>query len=144
MTLRPGRAADAAPMARILRDWKDASPWMPDLHTPEEDHDFCAFLLDGQDVTVLCLPDVQGFLSRDGQEVTALYLAPGVRGQGHGRALLDLAKAQAARLTLWTFQANTGAISFYQRAGFAELRRTPGEGNEEQLPDVQMIWVGGA
>ncbi len=71
--------------------------------------------------------------------ITALYLAPPARNRGLGKALLDLAKTEAERLTLWTFQANHQAQRFYQREGFAESRRTAGE-NDENLPDIQFVW----
>ncbi|MEO5621323.1 MAG: GNAT family N-acetyltransferase, partial [Cypionkella sp.] len=71
--------------------------------------------------------------------ITALYLTPQARNRGLGKALLDRAKAEAERLTLWTFQANHQAQRFYLREGFAESRRTAGD-NEENLPDIQFVW----
>ena len=61
------------------------------------------------------------------------------RRQGHGRALLDHAKARADRLSLWTFEANREALAFYAAQGFAETARTDGD-NEEGLPDVRLEW----
>jgi ribosomal protein S18 acetylase RimI-like enzyme len=53
-----------------------------------------------------------------------LYLAPSVRGQGVGRAMVESAIAEARRRdarTLWveTQTINYGAIRFYERVGFA-------------------------
>jgi len=45
-------------------------------------------------------------------------------------------------LSLWAFAANHGAIAFYGRAGFVEVLRTDGSGNEERQPDVRMRWPG--
>ena len=50
------------------------------------------------------------------------------------------AKARSPRLELWTFQANTRARAFYAREGFAEVKLTDGQGNDEELPDVRMVW----
>ena len=54
-----------------------------------------------------------------------------------------LAKAGRDRLELWTFQANTRAIAFYRREGFVEAARTDGSGNDEKLPDLRLVWIGG-
>jgi ribosomal protein S18 acetylase RimI-like enzyme len=62
------------------------------------------------------------------------------RGQGIGSDLLRQAQAAAPALTLWTFQANTGAQRFYLRHGFREALRTQGEANDEGLPDIRYEW----
>ena len=60
-----------------------------------------------------------------------------------GRGLLGRAMSEnPGGLLLWAFVANGRAIAFYERAGFVELRRTDGSGNEEGVPDVQMRWTG--
>ena len=83
---------------------------------------------------------ILGFIARNGEEIDALFVAAPERGQGVGVALLDDAKARANRLELWTFQRNTGAQKFYEREGFAEVTRSDGAGNQEQLPDVRYAW----
>ena len=83
-----------------------------------------------------------GFLSRQAQDIQALYLAPTARGQGVGRELLGLAKEHSDSLGLWTFQANMRARRFYTQNGFIEDQMTDGQGNDEKLPDVHMSWVG--
>jgi GNAT superfamily N-acetyltransferase len=143
MTLRPATPADAPAMARILRGWADQTGWMPGLHRPDEDVGFCAHLVATHAVSVLDLSGPRGFLARDRAEIVALFLAPQVRGLGHGTALLDRAKAASDHLSLWTFSANPGAIAFYRRNGFAELAQSDGRGNEERMPDVRMAWQRG-
>ena len=140
MTLRAAIPADAPAIAAILGGWVHETPWMPKLHTPEEDRWFAGHLIATQAVTVLDLPPVAGFLARDGGVISALYLSPAARGQGHGARLLAAARADCEVLTLWTFQANAGARRFYARAGFVEVAMTDGAGNDEGLPDVQMRW----
>ena len=129
-------------MGRILSDWIDATTWMPRLHTRDEDMGFCLHLLDTTDVLILSVRDqVAGFLSLKGHEIQALYLSPDARGLGHGKALVDLAKAASeGRLGLWTFQANVRARQFYLREGFVETRRSDGAGNDEGLPDIRFDW----
>lgn len=140
--LEPARAYDAPSIASILSDWIDDTPWMPRIHTPQQDQQFGRWLIDATDVTVARRDgDVVGFLARRDDEVHALYLQPGTRGNGVGGQLLDRAKAQRQQLDLWSFQANTGAGRFYARHGFVEQRRTDGRGNDEKLPDLRLTWT---
>ncbi len=140
MRLRPATPADAPALARTLGDWVRETGWMPVLHTREEDEGFLRHLIDTTEVTLAEDAEPLGFLSLDGADVRALYLAPAARGRGIGRALLDRAKAGRVRLELWTFEANTPAIAFYEREGFRVAERTDGSGNDEGLPDLRMIW----
>jgi GNAT superfamily N-acetyltransferase len=137
----PARVSDAWRLARILGDWAAETPWMPVLHDRGEDRRFLRHLIRRHDVTTLRdWRGAQGFLARDGEVIHALYLAPGARGRGFGKRLLDRAKEASDRLELWTFQANAAARAFYAREGFAEVQFTNGEGNDEHLPDVRMTW----
>ena len=84
-----------------------------------------------------------GFLvtSREGNLnwIDQLYIAPGHTGGGIGRELLAHALRVLGRaypVRLYTFQANTGARRFYERAGFWTVALTDGAGNEERCPDV--------
>ena len=135
------RPEDATGMAQVLGGWISATEWMPKLHSPAQDHWFCGHLIETCTVWVIRLPGVVGFLALQADEIPALYLAPQVRGQGLGPALLNRAKAERDQLGLWTFQANTPAIAFYRREGFTEDHRTNGEGNVEKLPDLRVIWT---
>lgn len=81
-----------------------------------------------------------GFIAREGSRIHALYVHPKARGSGVGRALLQEAKAQARQLDLYVLQQNRGAWAFYAREGFAEAGRGIGLGNDENLPDIRMIW----
>lgn len=136
---------DAQVLAEILDDWLGATSWMPKLHSAAETCAFLGRLIETQEVFVLRDAEkLSGFMALErgaagSATITALYLAPPVRNRGLGKALLDLAKTEAERLTLWTFQANHQAQRFYQREGFAESRRTTGE-NDENLPDIQFVW----
>ncbi len=135
------RAEEAPALARIMGDWCRDTTWVPNLHTPDQDRQFLGKLIETTTVWSAHAPDPVGFLSLDGEDVKALYLAPQARGQGIGARLLDQAKRGHDRLTVWTFQANTGAIRFYLREGFVETNRTDGAGNQEKLPDVHMTWT---
>jgi len=136
--IRRATPEDDAALGRVLSDWIAETPWMPLLHTRDEDVGFIGHLREATELW--CLSDASGFIARDGEEVRALYLAPAARGKGLGAALLDRVKHERDTLSLWTFQANLGAIGFYMAQGFSEIERTDGADNDEHLPDVRMIW----
>ena len=72
-----------------------------------------------------------------------LYVEPQWTGQGIGKSLLDVVKAESTgQLLLWTFDSNTGAQRFYERHGFAAVARTDGD-NEEGAPDIKYQWQRG-
>lgn len=140
--IRPARPTDAGATGDILYDFIMRTPWMPKLHTAAETIAFCGTMIDRGWMTVAGREGmVEGFLARDGSEIVALYVSRAANGSGLGRALLQHAQAEADRLTLWTFQANTGAQRFYRRAGFVETERTDGSGNDEKLPDIHYVWA---
>ncbi|MCP3969998.1 MAG: GNAT family N-acetyltransferase [Rhodobacteraceae bacterium] len=127
-----------------MAGWIGETPWMPELHTPDEDMRLLRHLIETTDVVTLRdWRGAQGFLARDGDVVHALYLAPRARRRGHGRRLLHAAKTRASRLELWAFQANSAARAFYAREGFAQAEATDGAGNDENLPDVRLVWTRG-
>jgi GNAT superfamily N-acetyltransferase len=141
--LRDADAADLPVLARILGAWVAETPWMPKLHTPEEDLAFVTRLRSEGRMRVAALGpraiDVMGFLARQEGEVLALYVASEARGRGIGRALLEDAMAAAAEGGLWCFQANAAARAFYARMGLIEVMMSDGE-NDEGLPDVRLEW----
>lgn len=139
VTLRPAQPTDAGKLGEILYRFEADTPWMPKTHCEAEAIGFCGTMIDRGWVTVALSDRVIGFLARDRAEVCALYVHPDGQGQGIGKALLDHAKSIQSPLTLWTFQANTGAQRFYLREGFVELRRTEGD-NDEGLPDILFHW----
>lgn len=138
--IRRAEAQDAQAMGQVLSDWIDATPWMPRLHTHDEDAGFCARLVKTADVWVAEASGGLGFVARKGDSIDAFYLAPGLRRQGWGRALLEVAQSDRSRLTLWAFQANTPAIAFYQACGFVVVERTDGQACDEKIPDLRMLW----
>ncbi|MFF5295851.1 GNAT family N-acetyltransferase [Paractinoplanes globisporus] len=58
-----------------------------------------------------------------------LYVLPGAQGTGAGTALIEalLAKAPGLPVRLEYVDGNANAARFYQRRGFTELSREPGE-----------------
>lgn len=146
--IRPAHPTDAGAVAAILSQFIDTTDWMPRLYTRAEELSFAGTMVDRGWVHV-AEPEgpgagIAGFVALHAGFIHALYVAQHRRGQGVGQDLLDHAKAAANRLELHTFQANTGALRFYARAGFHEVGRGDGRGqgsvNDEGLPDVRLIW----
>ncbi|MEO1276160.1 MAG: GNAT family N-acetyltransferase [Pseudomonadota bacterium] len=138
ITLHPAAPEDAPVMAAILSDWIDETPWMPRLHTLEEDRAFCLRLVP-KTIVARQAGQMVGFLARREEEVLCFYLAASARGQGVGAVLLAEAQRARPRLALWTFAENIGARRFYARNGFVETGGTEGD-NDEGLPDIRMEW----
>ncbi|WP_170230486.1 GNAT family N-acetyltransferase [Roseibium hamelinense] len=129
----------------ILNAWIDETAWMPRVHSHQSVIDYYqTHVFRHCDVFVGVDSEhcVMGFLAIDTDDlITALYLARAARGRELGRQLLDHVKTERARdLSLWTFEANSGARAFYHREGFQEVRRTKGD-NEEHLPDILYRWT---
>ncbi|MDX8531881.1 GNAT family N-acetyltransferase [Mesorhizobium sp. VK25A] len=140
-TLRPAIAPDAAAIAAMMRASLNAFPWMPVLHTPEEDLFFIRdIVLPNQQVTVAetngC---IVGFIAVNGEWVEQLYLDPGWTGQRIGSRLLAEATAGMPVVKLHCFKANTGARRFYERHGFRAEAFGDGSANEEGLPDILFV-----
>ena len=144
MILRLATVDDAPAIAILLRTtFRVSLPFLPELHTAEEDLWFIRHRVLNEDtVWVAQVADaVSGFIAfRDGW-IDQLYIHPDHQGGGLGPALL--AKALEARTPrqLWTFQQNARARRFYEARGFRAIRFTEGEDNEEKTPDVLYRWA---
>ena len=142
MILRKATDRDIDVIAKIMGDWCEATPYIPTLHTRDEDRAFITRVVATQDVMVADAEGVQGFIARQDDEINQLYLASDACGQGTGAALLNEMKTRSDTLSLWCFQANSGARRFYERHGFIAEKFTDGARNEERTPDVRYVWKG--
>lgn len=141
VTLRAARSTDAGRVGGILSEFIDTTPWMPRIHTRAEDIGFAGVMIDKGWVTVAATgSDLAGFIASDALTVHALYVTSAARRQGIGSALLTHLQQSCDSLTLWTFQANTGAQAFYVAHGFEPVEHTDGSGNDEGLPDIRLVW----
>lgn len=141
-TVEIARAFDGPAISAILSDWIDETPWMPRIHTPEENRGFGRMVIDKTDVSVARVDgQVVGFIAQRLGFIHSLYMTRLARGQGIGKQLLDCAKSQQDALELRSFQANMNARKFYARHGFVEVEQTDGRANDEKLPDVRLIWA---
>ena len=143
--IRPAETRDADAIAAVHRtSMREALPYLPDLHTADEDRAWVAnVVLPHQEVWVAEAGGrVVGVAALDGDMLAQLYILPGEQGRGIGSALL--AKAMAQRSTgmrLYAFQRNTRARGFYERHGFVAVEFGDGSGNEEGEPDVLYQWT---
>ena len=84
--------------------------------------------------------DLAGVIAVRPGWIDQLYVRPDRQGRSFGTALLAAAKQGATELSLWTFEANAPARSFYERRGFVAVETTDGSRNEEREPDVRYLW----
>ncbi|HEX7758857.1 MAG TPA: GNAT family N-acetyltransferase [Caulobacteraceae bacterium] len=143
MIIRRAGLYDMDALARLYRDTvRRTLPFLPELHSPEEDRAFFRDRLFAEFDVWLAEQDRRflGYIAFRGGFINHLFLAADHLGRGLGVQLLDLAKGEYAELSLWTFQENTRARAFYEKHGFTAARLTDGQDNEERLPDVLYVW----
>ena len=139
--IREVSGAEMEEVARLFtRIRRTCLPWLPPLHTAEED---VAFFRDEVPQTATTLVsgthEISGFCSfRDGW-VDHLYVAPECQGSGVGSELLEQACREQPTVRLYVFTRNGPARRFYKRHGFQIEAESDGERNEEREPDLLMI-----
>jgi putative acetyltransferase len=134
-----------AALARLYRRTvRHSLPFVPELHTPDEEARWFAERLYAANQVWLSegADGPQGYIAFRADFVEHLFIRPESQGAGLGVLLLGKAKEEAAsELSLWTFQQNLRARRFYERHGFEVVRETDGADNEEKLPDVLYRWI---
>jgi len=147
IVIRAGRKSDAPALGAIHRHSRIAAmPWLPVLHSAEEDAEFLGtVVLARQKVWVAEDPTGEpvGFAAVSDGMLNHLYVAPTWQGRGVGSALLEAARTGMDRLELWVFQRNERARAFYRRHGFVLVEETDGASNEERTPDARYAWTRG-
>ena len=139
--IRKARVLDTGRVGAILSEFIDITDWMPRIHSRAEDISFAGIMIDRDWVHVFENMEITGFIARDQSMIYSLYVIASARQKGIGKALLNHAKSISHELTLWTFVANENAQKFYKSAGFNEVERTDGAGNDENLPDIRFYWT---
>jgi len=135
---------DAA--ARVHRAaFDDRLPWLSGLHTPAEDrHYFRTHIFDTYEIWgASSIDGLAGIIAFGEGWVDQLYVLPAAQGRGVGTKLLSLAQTAFPRLSLWTFQRNTGARRFYEARGFLAVELSDGARNDEKEPDMLYRWSRG-
>ena len=146
--LRRASLDDMPALARLYRRTVQTSlPFLPTLHTPEEDAWWFAERLFALNEVWLAEgaagPEgpISGYIAFRADFIEHLFIRPESQGARLGVELLEKAKARAAELSLWTFQRNERARRFYEKHGFVVVVETDGRDNEEKLPDVLYRWT---
>lgn len=142
--LRAASEADAQTVATILISTRaEFMPYAPAAHSDEEIRDWVLTqLIPGGGVTVAVDDDfVVGVIATSTDDhcswVKQMAVAPERVGNGVGSMLLaEALRTLAPPVRLYTFQANVGARSFYERHGFVAIELTDGQSSEERCPDV--------
>ena len=116
-------------------------PFLPELHTPEEDLAFVRDRLSAANTVWVTEVEgeVVGYVAFHEGWIDHLFIHPDHQGVGLGPALLAKALEDGSERKLWTFQKNARARAFYEARGFVVEMLTDGEGNEEKEPDVLYV-----
>ena len=142
-TLRRATPEDAAEIALLLRRTLSAAlPWLPVLHTPEEDRAFIAgHVLPTCTVWVAVTERIVGFIAFRKGWIDHLYVDVSHHGRGIGSALLE--RALHCRACACSSGPSSGTptrcLSMSGR-GFRIVERTDGARNEEREPDARLAW----
>ncbi|MGN6095432.1 MAG: GNAT family N-acetyltransferase [Bosea sp. (in: a-proteobacteria)] len=144
ITIERASPRDAGEIAALyLASRAEALPSLRRVHSDHEVQDWIATvrLASGETWVAREAGRILGFLSLDGEDIDQLYLLPNEVRRGIGSLLLAKARERSPeRLTLFTFQRNTAARTFYERHGFRLVDLNDGERNEEGEPDALYEW----
>jgi ribosomal protein S18 acetylase RimI-like enzyme len=141
--IRQATPADVVAIVRTFHAARaEATPWLPILHTEDEDTAHFGGHVRESDVRVAVVDGkVVAFVVIQARLLCFLYVAPEAQRGGVGTALLEEAmRAQPGGFTLWTHQGNERARRFYEKHGLRAIEFTDGSTNEERLPDVRYEW----
>ena len=142
-SIRRACADESDAVAAVFRVSKGtALPYLPDLHTREEDRAFFREHVFAECEVWVAERDgvLSGFCAFRQGWIDHLYVHPAHQRAGIGAALLRKAMAANERVALWTFQRNANARAFYEAHGFTCVKTTDGGDNEEREPDVLYAW----
>jgi GNAT superfamily N-acetyltransferase len=141
--IRRARPEDVEAVVRIFRESRaEAMPWLPVVHTAEEDLAWLGDALAGEAYVFEAEGEVAGYALLREDLLRDLYVSPGAQGRGVGSALFARAtEARPAGFRLWVFRDNGHARRFYEARGCRLVRATDGAGNEERTPDVLYEWL---
>lgn len=144
ITIEHATPRDAGEIAALyLASRTEALPYLRRCHSDDEVRSWIATvrLVTGENWVAREAGRILGFMALDGEELDQLYLLPGHFRRGIGSLLIAKAKERSPeRLSLFTFQRNSGARAFYERHGFRLVDLNDGSRNEEGEPDALYAW----
>jgi GNAT superfamily N-acetyltransferase len=142
--IRQARLEDVEAIVRIFRESRaEAMPWLPVVHSAEEDTAHFRGRLETDQVYVFEREgEVAGFSVMNGDELDGFYVAPEAQRKGVGAALFRHVQEQRPeRFGFWVFRDNARARRFYESHGARVLYETDGANNEERTPDARYEWT---
>jgi GNAT superfamily N-acetyltransferase len=145
LRLRLASIHDLAAVADVYLAAREVAMMPPSVHPPHGVRTWVnSWDLASRDVWVAEDSNtVVGFANLTTTWLDGLYVAPNAQRAGIGSQLLDVAKSvRPEGFALWVFEMNMPARDFYCRHGLVELESTDGSANEEQAPDIKMVWPG--
>ena len=144
ITYRRATLEDADAILGIFNRAKAHSlPWLPKVHTAEEDRWWVANKLIPETEVTLALRDGEpvGLCALSKTMIEQLYIDPTAHRQGIGRRFVADAKLKRpAGFRLYCFVQNEPAVAFYRSQGLVVIAEGDGSGNEEGLPDLLFEW----
>lgn len=116
-------------------------PWLPVLHTADEDVEYFARAVADDEVWVAEVEGCgAGFVAIGRELLDHTYVHPAFRQRGIGEALLaQVRRSRPEGFRLWVFQRNQQARRFTSVPACASSS-SPTGGNEERAPDAQYEW----
>jgi len=114
-------------------------PWLPKVHTDEEDRWWVTNKLIPENDVTLALRDGEpvAFCALSDHMIEHLYVDPSAHRQGIGHRFVQVAKIKRPKgFRLYCFTQNEPAAAFYRAQGLVVVAEGNGSGNEEGLPDL--------
>jgi putative acetyltransferase len=143
ISIRPARAADGARLIDIWRRAVDAThDFLDEGDRQAIDQEVSGFLpqapawlaTDADDCAV-------GFMVIDGTHMDALFIDPDWHGKGVGRSLVEHGLALHPAMTTDVNEQNEGALTFYERMGFARTGRSDCDGQGRPYPLLHLRYA---
>lgn len=147
LRLRKAEPSDLHTVAALFRSVRETClPFLPRLHTPEEDVQFFRErVFPHFNLTIAEMNgEIAGYSAVSPGWLEQLYVLPQFQGRGIGAQLLTRAEGSQASFRFWVFQKNFRARRFYENHGARPVQLTDGAENEEREPDALYEWRAGA
>lgn len=128
----------------LVRMWRESFEFGVGIKDPHPIEEQRQYLLDvvipNNAIRIALLDDrIVGFIAASPSCLSQLYVRQDFHRRGIGARLLEWAKKQSCgSLSLYTFERNTGARTFYERNGFTLVSR--GFEPNWQLDDLKYEW----
>lgn len=142
--IRRASTSDAAAIADVMSKARDSAlRYLPKLYTQDQIQCWIekSVLANSEVWVAEADGGIVGFMSIAGEELDHLYVHPRYWSRGIGSCLLNIAKKQASKLRLYTFQKNERSRRFYEQHGFKLINLSDGANNEEREPDALYEWT---